>query len=293
MRILFAGAVHMSRALLERLVSLRADLAGVACKPTSKVHADFSSLDDIARAADIPLHHTMSLNDPQTRTWICARKPDVVFCCGWSELLDPSFLGGIPKGVVGYHPAMLPRHRGRHPIIWALALGLTETGSTFFLMDEGADSGPILSQRRVLIGEGDDAGDLYRRLIAVACDQVEDVWRGLRAGTLEAAAQDHARATYWRKRTPDDGQIDWRMPTRGICNLIRALAKPYPGATFGDGAGRTVVWRARAASASAGDVEPGRILAVIEGAPRVKTGDGAVDLIEIAPQRPFNSGEVL
>src|SRR5689334_3824718 len=122
MRIVFAAAVDMSRALLDRLVAIRADIAGIVCKPTSKVHADFASLDDIARAAEIPLHHAMSLNDPQTRGWIDARRPDVLFCCGWSELLEPVLLGSVPMGIVGYHPAMLPRHRGRHPIIWALAL---------------------------------------------------------------------------------------------------------------------------------------------------------------------------
>ena len=75
-------------------------------------------------------------------------------------------------GLVGYHPALLPQNRGRHPIIWALALGLEETGSTFFFMDEGADTGDILSQRRVPITPEDDAGTLYDKLTTTALDQI-------------------------------------------------------------------------------------------------------------------------
>ena len=77
-------------------------------------------------------------------------------------------------GIVGYHPAALPSNRGRHPLIWALVLGLTETASTFFFMDEGADSGDILDQRPVSILPSDDAKSLYERISQVAISQIRD-----------------------------------------------------------------------------------------------------------------------
>ena len=70
---------------------------------------------------------------------------------GWSRIIGKELLAVPPKGIVGYHPAALPANRGRHPIIWALALGLKETASTFFFMDNGADSGPIISQKSLII----------------------------------------------------------------------------------------------------------------------------------------------
>ena len=73
-------------------------------------------------------------------------KPDIIFCFGWSSLIKSEVLNLTKLGVVGYHPAMLPNNRGRHPLIWAKILGLTQTGSTYFFMDEGADTGDILDQ---------------------------------------------------------------------------------------------------------------------------------------------------
>lgn len=292
MRIVFVGSVRFSRAMLQRLLGLQAEIVGVVGKPQTGGTSDLAALDDLAGAANVPLHHAHSLKIPDSIAWIAARKPDVVFCCGWSEILPPDVLAAAPHGVVGYHPALLPRNRGRHPVIWALALGLTETGSTFFLMDEGADSGPILSQQRVPIEDDMNAGALYSRLETVAGEQIEQVWRGLAAGSLKPKPQDHGRATYWRKRSAADGRVDWRMPTRGICNLVRALARPYPGATFVDGTGESVVWRARPAVAPSADIEPGRIIEA--GATvTIKTGDGAVELVEWEPRRDFRVGETL
>jgi len=64
-----------------------------------------------------------------------------------SSLLKKELLSLPPNGVLGYHPAKLPQNRGRHPLIWSLVLGLEESASTFYFMDEGADSGDILSQK--------------------------------------------------------------------------------------------------------------------------------------------------
>ena len=77
-------------------------------------------------------------------------------------------------GVLGYHPAELPKNRGRHPIIWALVLGLKRTASTFFFMDEGADTGDILSQYKINISKNDNAETLYNRIIEVAMKQVDE-----------------------------------------------------------------------------------------------------------------------
>ena len=92
-----------------------------------------------------------------------------------TEFCRPTFSISRPRGVIGYHPAALPHNRGRHPIIWALARGLTQTASTFFLMDEGADTGAIVDQEPVPIGAHDDAGRLYARLQDMAIHKVEVV----------------------------------------------------------------------------------------------------------------------
>ena len=132
-------------------------------------------------------------------------QPDVVFCVGWSYLLKPELLA-IPRyGVVGYHPAGIPHNRGRHPLIWAMVLGLSETASSFFLMDEGADSGKILSQQPIPIAETDYAADLYRNMTAIAMQQLDELVTHWLHYYEQAQPQTEA-GNVWRKRGKNDGR---------------------------------------------------------------------------------------
>ena len=105
----------------------------------------------MSRKNNIPVRYTPNINSEEVIGWISNLAPDVIFCFGWSGLLKKELLQIPPMGVIGYHPTALPKNRGRHPITWALNLGLKETASTFFFMDDGIDSGDILSQKKVLI----------------------------------------------------------------------------------------------------------------------------------------------
>ena len=158
--------------------------------------------------------------------------PDIIYWFGWSQLIKNNILS-IPKhGVIGFHPADLPKNRGRHPIIWALVLGLEYTASTFFSMNEGADNGDIISKERVEISHKDDANTLYNKIINIAEKQVKTFTEQFITGGIKRAHQNEKEATYWRKRKKEDGIIDWRMSSESIYNLIRALTKPYVGASF-------------------------------------------------------------
>ena len=206
--------------------------------------------------------------------------PDIVFCFGWSYLLRQDVLD-VPKwGVVGYHPALLPQNRGRHPIIWALALGLARTGSTFFIMNGGADAGDVISQRVVEIHEVDDAASLYARLTVTASEQLVDLTSNLKSLLYSRIPQDHASANVWRKRSARDGEIDWRMSAAAIRNLVRALARPYPGAHCRWSGGEHKVWKVEIVGGAPSNLEPGQVMAVDGGSVVVKCGDGAVRLIK-------------
>jgi len=135
-------------------------------------------------------------------------------------LLGEKLLNIAPLGVVGYHPAALPANRGRHPIIWALALDLNETASTFFFMDEGADRNDILSQRKVIIDGAGAAASLYEKITLCALNQIQTFVSRLESGRYQRVAQDRTQNNVWRKRKQKDGQIDWRMSAKVIRNLV-------------------------------------------------------------------------
>lgn len=244
MRIAFVGNVASSRRVLEALLDRDAGVVGVLTRRDSSFNSDHVDLGPLAASRGIPFAHQEDMEADATAAWIEALVPDVVFCIGWSRLLPPRILSAAPLGVVGFHPSPLPRGRGRHPIVWALALGLEETASTFFRMDEGADTGALLSQERIAILPDDDAGSLYDRICRTACSQAVALAEALAEGRAEAVEQDGSRATVWRRRTERDGRIDWRMPARGIVDLVRALARPYPGAHIETDSGALKAWKA-------------------------------------------------
>jgi len=284
MRIALDGCVESSRVVLQTLLALPPSLARVVALITRRASAynsDYVDLAPLAGAQGIPMLCVEdAADDAAQAAWLAERSPDLLFCVGWSRLLGERTLSVAPRGTVGFHPAALPANRGRHPLVWALALGLDCTASSFFLMDAGADSGPLLSQRTIDIAPEDDAGALYAKVLAIIPGQVEEVVRGLTDGSLTPQPQDPARASYWRKRTADDGRIDWRMDADAVRNLVRALARPYPGAHFVHAGQSIKLWRCDVVQSGSPNVEPGKVLAVDGRCITVKCGRAAVRLLE-------------
>ncbi len=283
MKIIFIGTVDFSRQALLKLIDLQADIAGVVTKRTSPFNADFSDLTEPCEKNNIPLYYAQDINQEECLRWIKDKKPDVLFCFGWSQLIKQSLLSLAPLGVVGFHPALLPKNRGRHPIIWALALGLDKTGATFFFMDEGADSGDIVSQEEIPIDYSDNARTLYSKITQCALKQIEDFLPDLINNNYERTPQDHSKATYWRKRAQNDGLIDWRMPAGGIYNLVRALSRPYAGAHATYKAEEYKIWSVSEATGHyPQNIEPGKVLNVDKTTNifTVKCGLGALSVTE-------------
>ena len=98
----------------------------------------------------------------------------MIYCFGWSHILSEKIISCSKYGVAGFHPASLPKNRGRHPIVWALFLGLKDTASTFFFIDKNVDSGNIISQKIINISDKDDAQTLYNKIINSSFIQIKN-----------------------------------------------------------------------------------------------------------------------
>jgi methionyl-tRNA formyltransferase len=283
MRIVFIGSVEFSRRVLGRLLTMHAEIVGVCTSQDSTFNADHVDLGAISEAHGLPWCYTEDINSKETLSWIQDKAPDIIFCFGWSRLLKQDLLRLAPWGVVGFHPAMLPANRGRHPLIWALVLGLEKTASTFFFMEAEADSGDILSQREIVIEDEDDARTLYDKVTWSALEQIEEFLPQLALGTFQRHKQDQQIANTWRKRGSVDGKIDWRMSAHSIHNLVRGLAKPYVGAHFIVDGREIKVWKVAVVSDVPRNIEPGKILVQAGSRPVVKCGDDAICLLVTEP----------
>lgn len=294
MRVALIGSVKFSESALNVLVNSQGvNLCGVVSLQRSTFNADFVDLTVIAKAKEIPFFHADNKTQKEIATFLSAQKPDVIFCIGWSHLLKKIILDIPPKGVIGYHPSALPQNRGRHPIIWALALGLKQTASSFFKMDEGADRGAIVSQEILTINDKDDAGTIYTDLEKTAREQLNTICKQLISGNLPLIEQRNSETNYWRKRDRSDGIIDWRMSARSIHNLVRALTHPYPGAEFSYDGENFLLWKSKVEANADLNHEPGKILKVIDNLLLVKCGEQALWLLDHNLSRLPQEGEYL
>lgn len=273
------GTVQSSEALLGTLIEMGENVVGVVTRASSSFNADYRDLGPLCEQHGIPCWHVGPTLAPEDIAYLHALKPDCIFCFGWSHLLPRSVLEAAPLGVLGFHPAPLPIGRGRHPIIWALALGMERTASTFFMMDDGADSGAIVSQHPVDIAPTDTAAVLYANLVEAAQAQLRQFVPRLKDGRLVPTPQDDSRATHWRKRGKADGHIDFRMSAVAVHNLVRALSEPYVGAHLVCGGQETTVWEARPEPCPELHHEPGKVLESSGGTVLVKCGQDAIRLV--------------
>ncbi|MEK4761871.1 formyltransferase family protein [Viridibacillus sp. FSL E2-0187] len=282
MKILYIGCVQSSENFLKALINnTSVDIVGIVTKKKSNFNADHVSLVTIAEQNNIDWLDYQDNNN--LLNWISEKKPDIIYCFGWSHLLPKEIYRVAKKGAVGYHPALLPQNRGRHPIIWALALGLNETGSTFFNLTEEADAGDILSQRVVRISDSDDAKTLYSKLLKVGEEQVVKLTEDIINNRVRSFPQDESKVNYWRKRTKEDGKIDWRMGSKTILQLIKALTKPYVGAHFTYENRDYKVWAAKEIIYEYNiyaNIEPGKIVAITLNSFIVKVADGLLEITD-------------
>ena len=282
MKIIFIGVVEFSREILRKMIELDSNLIGVLTKKKSEINSDFVDLSNLCSEHNIDAFYFNNINDKASVDWIKNKKPDIIFCMGLSQIIRSEILNIPPMGVVGFHPSLLPNNRGRHPIIWAIELGLNKTGSTFFFMDERADTGDILHQKEIGISKEDNAETLYQKVIETAKTQIGAFLPNLRINKYDRIPQNINEGNNWRKRTKKDGEIDFRLSSVRIDALVRALYHPYPGSHVVFKGNDIKIWKVEISSCltSEFNIEPGKILQIKNNHIKVKTGDGAIWLIK-------------
>lgn len=294
MRIFFIGNVKFSSEILKSILKVDfVEIVGIATKSKSDFNSDHYDLSKLIENDSIPYKYVRDINAPHIVDWIKSLNPDYILCMGWSSLLKKDVLKITPQRVIGYHPARIPENRGRHPIIWALVLGLSETGSTFFIMDESADTGDIISQEVVRIGNSDTASTLYDKIVDTAVSQLSTLLIKMDANELNSKSQSLSSGNEWRKRSRNDGLIDFRMSSKSIYNLVRALTIPYPGAEVELNSSRYQIWEARIGKNTSSNIEPGKVLRIKGREIEVKTSDSSIVLVDHTLEKLPNEGDYI
>ena len=156
------------------------------------------------------------------------------------------------------HGSYLPAYRGRAPLNWAIINGENFCGETLHVMEKSFDTGCIVCQKKIEIGPEDYVGEILPRVASCALDVLKESMPAILSGNPKLTPQDETKASYYGKRTPEDGIIDFSKSAREVFNLIRAVSRPFPGAFFDAEGRRAIIWRAHIGAPT--DFEPGSIV---------------------------------
>ncbi len=232
LRVAFVGAVEGSLIGLHALIDANLPPGLVITLPPEAAtrHSDFADVATPAKAAGSRVVYTRNINAPETLAVLEEFAPDLCLVIGWSQICGRGFFSAVGYNAIGFHPAPLPRMRGRAVIPWTILMGEENSGSSLFWLDEGTDSGPLVLQRTFALAEDETARSLYDRHTANLAAMLPEAVRLVADGVAPRLEQDHTLATYCAKRTPEDGRIDWSHPAAEILRLIRAVGDPYPDA---------------------------------------------------------------
>jgi methionyl-tRNA formyltransferase len=188
-----------------------------------------SPVKSVALARQLPVLQPDRARAPLFLDAIRELQPDLGVVVAFGQILPKELLEIPPHGFVNVHTSLLPKYRGAAPIQWAIANADAETGVTIMKIDEGLDTGDILTQQATPIHATDSGQTLHDRLAQMGAALLLSTIRDLVAGRLTPRKQPEAGACYARKLTREDGRIDWSLPARTIWNRMRAFT-PWPGA---------------------------------------------------------------
>ena len=227
---------------LNALLSLGLEVALVI------THADdpgealwYDSLQELVGWAGIPCITPADPNTPAVVEQIRVCAPDWVFSFYYRQILGAELLAIPGRGAYNLHGSLLPRYRGRAPTNWALIQGEVQTGVSLHRMVLQPDAGGLVASAVCPILPNDTALAVFRKQVCAAEALLLQFVPDLLAGRHRETPLDLAAGSYFGRRCPQDGRIDWFRPAWVIHNLVRAVAPPFPGAFSDLPGGRLMV----------------------------------------------------
>ena len=188
----------------------------------------YGSVADFCRSRQLPFLESPSNAEIEKR--VAPLRPDLIFSFYYRSMLPPSVLALARLGAFNLHGSLLPKYRGRAPLNWAILHGEKETGVTLHAMVEKPDAGGIVDQQAVAIGPDETAVEVFRKMVGAAEAVLRRSLKDLMHGKARLRPNNVSQGSYFGRRTPEDGRIDWSKGAREIHDLVRAVAPPFPGA---------------------------------------------------------------
>jgi methionyl-tRNA formyltransferase len=282
LRVAFAGTPPFAATILEAILAAGHEVPLVLTQPDRPAGRGLrlvpSAVSELAEARGLPMAKPASLKTEDSWRSLVESGPDVLVVAAYGLILPKSVLAIPREGCLNVHASLLPRWRGAAPIQRAILAGDAETGVDIMRMEPGLDTGPVLLERRVAIGETETAGELTARLATEGGDAIVQALANLK--TLEARPQSEAGVSYAAKIDKSEAIIDWHEAAPCISRRVRAF-HPAPGAATRLEGKPLKIWEAVVVPGVHGP--PGTVVGLRDGTPVVACGVDGLALASVQP----------
>ena len=283
MKIVFMGTPDFSVGALDARVEAGHEIIAVVTQPDKPKgrsgQMQFPPVKECALRHGLTVLQPVKIKTPEWVDKLRELKADVFVVAAFGQILSKEILDMPKYGCVNIHASLLPKYRGAAPINWAIINGEKETGVTIMQMNEGVDTGDMLSHVVVPIAPKETAESLFDKLAKAGAELIVETLPKLEAGEIIPVPQDESQSSHVKMMNKSLGKIDWNQDAVVIERLVRGL-NSWPSAyTYYQGKS-VKLWDCDVVEAAAKAV-PGTIIAVAKDSFDVATGNGALRVLEL------------
>ena len=295
LRIIFAGTPDFAATSLQALLNTEHQVIAVYTQPDKKGKRKNQMaprpVKDLAIEHGIPVFQPHSLKETEQQQQLAELGADIMVVVAYGMLLPKAILDMPRLGCINVHGSILPRWRGAAPVERAMLAGDKETGVTIMQMDEGLDTGDMLSKVYTPIESSDTAASLFTRLGELSKNALTDTLDSLAEGSAVAEKQDDTLATYAHKLSKQEGAIDWSASAEDIALKVRTLS-PRIAVTFNLNGENVKLLGCELIDNSG---KPGEILPSDKKSIVVACGQGAIKItqLQLPSKKPMDAASIL
>lgn len=289
LKIVFFGTPEFAVASLDALISNGYNVAAVVTAPDKIAGRGHKLLQsDVKKYAtdhNLPVLQPEKLKSPDFVEEIRSINANLFVVIAFRML--PEVIWGMPRlGTFNLHASLLPKYRGAAPINHAVINGETETGVTTFFLKHEIDTGDMIMQKRIEIGDDENVGSVHDRLMSVGADAVLETVEKILKGSLATVPQPEGDFLPAPKIFKETCMIDWSNTTADVHNFVRGLS-PYPAAwtKMADIHGKETdikIFKTNKKNLPQMSLKPGEV-AIVKGRVFVGCADLPIEIVSLQP----------
>ena len=285
MKVVFMGTPDFAVGALESIIKAGHEITAVVTQPDKPKgrgkEVQISPVKACALEHGLPVFQPVKIKTQEAVTQLRTYEADIFVVAAFGQILSKEILDMPRYGCVNIHASLLPKYRGAAPIQWAVIDGEEETGVTIQQMNEGVDTGDILTQEIVRLDEKETGASLFDKLAVCGAELIVKTLAMIEAGSIVPVKQDDSKSTHAKMLSKDMGKLDFSQDAVVLERKIRGL-NSWPSA-YTHFKGKTLkIWDADVVNQNSFSAnEYGMVCEVAKDSFCIQTGNGQLKIKEV------------